>query len=235
MSPMPDLSPLVVSVQMEKPPDDSLSGPYSPLLADKRRESSQQRGAPDTSTAPPVTPSELSRGTEGQCRLPFVNIEHQRRLLLIAAAIFFVGAFLGYISSHAIASRCWFCHPESSACPNKWMRSDRKCFFISRETKNWNASLEYCRSEGGTLLTLDHETQREIQTLHDLAGDYWVGLAKETDSGEWRQLDGSVWTRPIEFDDFKRKCSFMDSGKFVALDCLTPRRWICVKSLKWDQ
>lgn len=125
--------------------------------------------------------------------------------------------------------------PGSPCCPNKWTRSDGRCYFISREAKNWESSLEFCQSEGGTLLPVDDETQQEVKTLHDVAGDYWVGLIKDGDSGKWRQLNGSVWTRPIEYDDPQRKCGFVHSGKYAALDCTTARRWICVMSLQWDQ
>ncbi|KAG8536163.1 hypothetical protein GDO81_027000, partial [Engystomops pustulosus] len=132
------------------------------------------------------------------------------------------------------ASRCPSCPPESSSCPNKWTKSDDKCFYVSQNTKNWQSSREFCELEGGTLLNPDQETQEEIGLLHDLTGDYWVGLIKHEGSGHWRRLDGSVWTGQIEYDDPQRRvpqCIVEDSGKFVALDCSSARRWICVKTL----
>ncbi|XP_040282970.1 C-type lectin domain family 2 member B-like [Bufo bufo] len=151
---------------------------------------------------------------------------HTHKCLVIATAIsLIVGVVLGVIFSCVIGP----CPPESPSCPNKWMRSEGKCYFISRETNDWNSSLEFCRSEGGTLLTTDDETQKDIKTLYDLTGDYWVGLKKE--GGEWKQMDGSVWTGPIEYDDPRRSCCLLNSGNYLAIDCTASRYWICVKSV----
>ncbi|XP_069830447.1 killer cell lectin-like receptor subfamily G member 1 [Dendropsophus ebraccatus] len=159
-----------------------------------------------------------------------VNNVHHGRLVLAAPGGLLVGGLLVLVVVHFTAPQCLSRPPDS--CPNKWTRSGDKCFFISRETNVWDSSLEFCRSGGGTLLPGGQEKQEEIRALHHLVGDYWVGLRKDTDTGEWRQLDGSVWTRPIKFDDPQRSCALIDSGHYVALDCSTPRRWICVRSLQ---
>ncbi|XP_040282972.1 C-type lectin domain family 2 member B-like [Bufo bufo] len=148
----------------------------------------------------------------------------QNRLVIAAAISLIVVVVLGGIFSRVIGPF----PPESPSCPNKWMRSEGKCYFMSLETNNWKSSLEFCRSEGGTLLTTDDETQEDIKTLSNLTGDYWVGLKKE--GGEWKQMDGSVWTGPIEYDGPQLSCCVLDSGKYLAFACSTHRPWICVKS-----
>ncbi|XP_075716899.1 C-type lectin domain family 2 member B-like [Rhinoderma darwinii] len=237
MAPRRDCAPPAVVLAMEDLPDEPPTTPHSPLLppdnlfpqqrATHDTEADPSPAPPDSSSAP-IEETGRSRSNKGRCwRSRLVGRLLQKPLVLTGTLI--LGGVLGFVAFRGPACDC-------PSCPNKWMRSDDKCFFISRDTNDWKSSLEFCQTEGGggTLLTVDEETQNELKSLHDLSGDYWVGLRKDAGSGEWRQLDGSVWTGPIESDAPQMNCSFVDSGKYRALDCSTSRRWICVKSLRGD-
>ncbi|XP_077147988.1 killer cell lectin-like receptor subfamily B member 1A isoform X1 [Ranitomeya variabilis] len=152
----------------------------------------------------------------------------QKHSVLIICLL--VGALIGFFVFLAVYLRT--CPPVPPACPNKWTRSNEKCFFVSQATKDWNSSLEFCKSDGGMLLPAGNEMLQEIGSLYNLVGnDYWIGLNKDKDSGEWKQLNGSVWPWPIKHDHPKMSCSCVNSGEYVALDCSTSRHWICVQSL----
>lgn len=228
MAPGNGLNPQYVSVQMKEIPGDS--APDAPIHRSGQRGTQDTEAPPASSPAPPPDPSPEPMLDKGRRRR-----QRYGRLVLAAAGGLLVGGILTFAITYYTAPQGLSRPPGPPCCPNKWTRSDGRCYFISREAKNWESSLEFCQSEGGTLLPVDDETQQEVKTLHDLAGDYWVGLIKDGDSGDWRQLNGPVWTRPIEYDDPQRKCGFVHSGKYAALDCTTARRWICVKSLQRDQ
>ncbi|XP_044144919.1 killer cell lectin-like receptor subfamily G member 1 isoform X2 [Bufo gargarizans] len=201
------------------------SAPLSSRMVDVPLQLSYQSGAPDTPAEEPDTQDTLEENTslraQGRWRcLKRARDLCQNRLVQMAISLIVV-AVLGVVLGGP-------CRPVSPSCPNKWMRSEGKCYFISRETNDWNSRLEFCRSEGGTLLTMDNETQEDIKTLSNLTGEYWVGLKKE--GGEWKQMDGSVWTGPIEYDGPQLSCCVLDSGRYLAFACSTHRPWICVKS-----
>ncbi|XP_073529773.1 killer cell lectin-like receptor subfamily G member 1 isoform X2 [Phyllobates terribilis] len=221
-SPAPELA-----VEMEELPRGRPDTPQSPLLDTP---GSQQTAAPEQSAGP----GEEAPGSRRQESL-LLRVKHwiQKYAVPIAAVIcLLMGGGIGFISSGAFReTSCPPVPPVPPSCPNKWMRSDGQCYFVSQEKMDWNSSLEFCESHGGTLLPPGNE-MLEIGSLHNLANhDYWIDLKKDTDSGEWKQLNGSVWPGPIGYDNFKITCSCVESGKYVALDCSTSRRWICVKSL----
>ncbi|ETE63825.1 Early activation antigen CD69, partial [Ophiophagus hannah] len=59
-----------------------------------------------------------------------------------------------------ITKQCLPCHSTiSGACPDFWIGYRRKCFYVSKEERNWSLSLETCSSFNASLAVID--TQKE--------------------------------------------------------------------------
>uniref|UniRef100_A0A452UMS9 Uncharacterized protein n=1 Tax=Ursus maritimus TaxID=29073 RepID=A0A452UMS9_URSMA len=52
------------------------------------------------------------------------------------------------------------CFPESTVSHGEWIGVRKKCFYFSRDTKNWTASKRFCSSQGSELAHID--TQEDM-------------------------------------------------------------------------
>uniref|UniRef100_A0A8C5SB80 C-type lectin domain-containing protein n=1 Tax=Laticauda laticaudata TaxID=8630 RepID=A0A8C5SB80_LATLA len=60
-----------------------------------------------------------------------------------------------------ITKPCLPCHSTvSAACPDFWIGYSRKCFYASKEERNWSLSLKTCSSLNASLAVID--TQKEL-------------------------------------------------------------------------
>ncbi|KAM5165044.1 killer cell lectin-like receptor subfamily G member 1 [Mantella aurantiaca] len=120
---------------------------------------------------------------------------------------------------------------ECPSCPNKWTRYNHTCYFVSKKSAVWKESREYCEKHGGSLLILNQTVGQQIEELFSLQQDHWIGLEKDLGIKEWRWVNGSVHRDLVRYgDNLQLNCAYIN-GDIGALDCSSPRRWICMKSL----
>ncbi|XP_013921800.1 PREDICTED: early activation antigen CD69-like isoform X2 [Thamnophis sirtalis] len=79
---------------------------------------------------------------------------------------------------------------ESAACPDSWIGYRRKCFYVSKEERNWSLSLNTCSSLNASLAVFD--TQKELDFWVEIFSPlhYWFGLSREI-SQVWKWFDGT--------------------------------------------
>uniref|UniRef100_A0A8C6X0J2 C-type lectin domain-containing protein n=1 Tax=Naja naja TaxID=35670 RepID=A0A8C6X0J2_NAJNA len=90
-----------------------------------------------------------------------------------------------------ITKLCLPCHSTvSAACPDFWIGYRRKCFYVSKEERNWPLSLETCSSLNASLAVVD--TQKELDFWVEIFSPfhYWFGLSREINQ-LWKWLNGT--------------------------------------------
>ncbi|XP_036372536.1 C-type lectin domain family 4 member E-like [Megalops cyprinoides] len=65
-----------------------------------------------------------------------------------------------------------------------------KCYYISREQKNWTESQQYCRDRGADLVII--ETKEEQEFLEAFKRKFWIGLTDAETERTWKWVDGAT-------------------------------------------
>ncbi|XP_017283075.1 CD209 antigen-like protein C [Kryptolebias marmoratus] len=79
-------------------------------------------------------------------------------------------------------------------CSPDWLLFNDSCYFISRNTKNWQESQDYCKKQGAHLAII--LTPEEQTFLWDLLprghwNSFWFGITDGETEDEWKWVDGS--------------------------------------------
>uniref|UniRef100_A0A668A7N4 C-type lectin domain-containing protein n=1 Tax=Myripristis murdjan TaxID=586833 RepID=A0A668A7N4_9TELE len=72
-------------------------------------------------------------------------------------------------------------------CSDGWIHFSSSCYFISSESKSWNASRQDCLRRGADLVIIN---SRE-ENVRGLEIRLWIGLSDLETEGKWKWLDGS--------------------------------------------
>ncbi|XP_006861307.1 PREDICTED: killer cell lectin-like receptor subfamily G member 2 [Chrysochloris asiatica] len=117
-------------------------------------------------------------------------------------------------------------------CPRDWMWTQELCFYLSPEALAWEASQAFCSAHRASLPLLNHT--QSFLSRHHMALRSWVGV--QHDPQGWRWTDGAPLPPqllPEETEGLPElRCGALEEGRLVALDCTTPRPWICVRPLE---
>uniref|UniRef100_A0A665V1W6 C-type lectin domain-containing protein n=1 Tax=Echeneis naucrates TaxID=173247 RepID=A0A665V1W6_ECHNA len=73
----------------------------------------------------------------------------------------------------------------------KYFRSS--CYYVSTETKSWNASRNECLKKGADLVIVSTDEEQEF--LIELNKSIWIGLTDEEEEGVWKWVDGTTPTK----------------------------------------
>ncbi|XP_015274908.1 PREDICTED: C-type lectin domain family 2 member B-like, partial [Gekko japonicus] len=111
-------------------------------------------------------------------------------------------------------------------CPRYWIGYEGKCYYFSREKRDWVSSKHYCSSHNASLARIEKE---EMDFVMRLKGKdiYWIGLRRVL-SKDWTWADGENAT--MEVTGVGGDCAFLDNtGKAIASGCHAKLPWICSK------
>ncbi|OCT81478.1 hypothetical protein XELAEV_18028298mg [Xenopus laevis] len=61
-----------------------------------------------------------------------------------------------------------------------------------------------------------------------MSSNFWIGLRRNP-GGPWQWENGTFYTVTMSDDNENRNCAYFH-GEISALDCSTPRVFICVKN-----
>ncbi|XP_046526307.1 killer cell lectin-like receptor subfamily G member 2 isoform X1 [Equus quagga] len=145
-----------------------------------------------------------------------------RWALIVMALLLAVSA----VAIVALASRAGArCRP----CPQGWMWSEEHCYYLSADTQAWEASQAFCAAHHATLPLLSHT--QDFLSRYPVTKYSWVGARRGPQGWHW--IDGAPLPPqlvPVEDEDEPDlKCGGLERGKLVALDCASPRPWVCAK------
>ncbi|XP_054834637.1 C-type lectin domain family 2 member B-like [Eublepharis macularius] len=111
-------------------------------------------------------------------------------------------------------------------CPRYWIGYEGKCYFFSKEKRDWISSQHYCSSHSASLARIEKE---EMDFVMRLKGKdiYWIGL-RRVFSKDWTWADGENAT--MEVIGGGGDCAFLDNtAKAISSGCHTKLPWICSK------
>ncbi|KAM3847556.1 C-type lectin domain family 2 member D-like isoform 2-T3 [Vipera latastei] len=113
----------------------------------------------------------------------------------------------------------------SVACPDFWIGYRGKCFYISKEEKNWSLSLTTCSSFNASLAVID--TQKEldfwVEIFHPF--HYWFGLSREIKQ-VWKWFNGTEFKNQfaVRGEGF---CAYVDGKGASSTICSMEKRFLC--------
>nr|XP_010945967.1 unnamed protein product [Camelus bactrianus] len=145
--------------------------------------------------------------------------------LAVMAVFLAVSTVAVVVLASKVGARC-------RPCPQGWMWSEGHCYYVSTEAEAWEAS-RACSSA--------HHTPRPPLTItKDFLSRYpvtnysWVGARRGPQGWHW--IDGSPLPPQLlpekDQDEPDLDCGGLEKGKLVALDCSSPRPWVCAKGTK---
>ncbi|XP_058026076.1 early activation antigen CD69-like isoform X4 [Ahaetulla prasina] len=78
----------------------------------------------------------------------------------------------------------------SAACPDFWIGYRGKCFYVSKEERNWALGLKTCSSLNASLAVIDTQQELDfwVEIFHPL--HYWFGLSREINQ-VWKWYNGT--------------------------------------------
>nr|XP_033785140.1 natural killer cells antigen CD94-like [Geotrypetes seraphini] len=114
---------------------------------------------------------------------------------------------------------------EYKFCPEEWRPWKGKCYFVSKETKNWNSSQQNCVSREAHLAMLKEPTDREFLPI---GNKYWVGVNYLNDRWVW--LDGMESRFPV-MSYYNDPCGILISRHLFTWSCSNRIHWICEKPI----
>ncbi|XP_060052645.1 killer cell lectin-like receptor subfamily G member 2 [Erinaceus europaeus] len=177
--------------------------------------------------------------------IKLVGLSMYMRSLQCALAVLAVLLAVSAVAIVALASRAGAqCRP----CPQDWVWAREHCYYFSVEEGSWEASQSFCAAHQATLPQLSH-TQVGARSLtlspgtwyhvfsqdflgrYPLTKDSWLGAQRGPHGWHW--MDGTPLQPQLfpEEDEDKpdTSCVGLWGGQLAALDCTSPRRWVCVK------
>ncbi|KAM4782955.1 killer cell lectin-like receptor subfamily G member 1 isoform 2-T2 [Cyanocitta cristata] len=115
-------------------------------------------------------------------------------------------------------------------CPEQWVTYRGKCYFFSKEKKDWNSSQESCRAQGAHLLVISDTNEMDFFQIEHTKSR-WIGLQRSTDS-DWVWEDSSkLGDKKVKSNSCVQNCAVLLDGAIHASSCEVPTPWICEKSV----
>ncbi|XP_067396957.1 killer cell lectin-like receptor subfamily F member 1 [Emydura macquarii macquarii] len=81
-------------------------------------------------------------------------------------------------------SRCKFC-------PRDWLLHGDKCYWLSKERKNWIQSRDDCSQKRSRMLVIHKQEMNFTQDVIRDTSYIWIGLNVTPPGGMWTWVDGS--------------------------------------------
>ncbi|XP_069318718.1 killer cell lectin-like receptor subfamily G member 2 [Eulemur rufifrons] len=201
----------------------------------------------------PASPAEGSAGSPTcRCRCKELGLEREDAVLLhpgnkkLPRAIGLIGlstylkslrwalvvmAVLLAVSAVAIVALASRAGVRCQPCPQGWLWSEEQCYYLSAEpeAQAWEASRAFCSAHSATLPLLSHT--QDFLSRYPVTKYSWVGAQRGPQGWHW--IDGSPLPPQLlpenDEDNPDLSCAGLEDGKLVAMDCSSPRPWVCAK------
>ncbi|XP_008576296.1 PREDICTED: early activation antigen CD69 [Galeopterus variegatus] len=114
-----------------------------------------------------------------------------------------------------------------SSCSDDWVGYQRKCYFISTETKSWTLAQNSCITRGATLAVIDSEKELIFLKRYVGRAEHWIGLKNEAGQ-TWKWSNGKEFNNWLNFTG-SADCAFLNSTEVSSTECKKNLHWICSK------
>ncbi|CAM2101454.1 unnamed protein product [Caretta caretta] len=118
--------------------------------------------------------------------------------------------------------------PFVPCCLEEWVGYQGKCYYFSKEEKNWDSSQHFCSSFSASLAAID--TQEEKDFMMNYAGlvEHWIGLRRES-SQPWKWVNGTLFNQQLFQVRAEGDCAYLSDVFVSSSRCYSLRNWICSK------
>ncbi|XP_034613416.1 killer cell lectin-like receptor subfamily F member 1 [Trachemys scripta elegans] len=118
-------------------------------------------------------------------------------------------------------------------CPRDWRLHGDKCYWPSKERKNWTGSRDDCSGKSAQMLVI--QNQEEMASIQDVVQDanpIWIGLKVTPPGKDWTWVDGSPLD-PMLFSVSGsaegNSCGWIGDSRIQSETCGAEFKWICQK------
>ncbi|XP_044838856.1 killer cell lectin-like receptor subfamily B member 1B allele A [Mauremys mutica] len=118
-------------------------------------------------------------------------------------------------------------------CPRDWLLHGDKCYWLSKERKDWTGSRDDCSGKSSRMLVLQNREEMDfIQDVVQDANYIWIGLKVTPKEGKWTWVDSSLLD-PVRFSVSGsadgNSCGWIRGTQVLSEMCDAELKWICQK------
>ncbi|CAM2094966.1 unnamed protein product [Caretta caretta] len=116
-------------------------------------------------------------------------------------------------------------------CPRDWLLHGDKCYWLSKERKDWTGSRDDCSGKSSRMLVIQNREEMDfIQDVVQDANYIWIGLKVTPPGGKWTWVDGSPLD-PVRFSGSAdgNSCGWIKGSQVLSEMCAAELKWICQK------
>nr|XP_033814283.1 natural killer cells antigen CD94-like [Geotrypetes seraphini] len=114
---------------------------------------------------------------------------------------------------------------RTECCLEEWRLWKGKCFFVSKEAKNWSSSQRACGSLSSQLASLENPT--DLKSINISSPDsHWVNMRRTEEKWIWANDTKSRNPKA----DLSSNCVVLARNAKYPVNCDEQHRWICEKS-----
>ncbi|XP_026540262.1 C-type lectin domain family 2 member D-like [Notechis scutatus] len=148
---------------------------------------------------------------------------------IITAVILIIVLFIVIIVLAVKKTETYLPYPSSAsqgvACPDSWIGYLGKCFYVSKEERNWTVSLSTCSSLNASLAVIDSQKELDfwVEILNPL--HYWFGLSREVNqTWKWSNGTESKIQFPVRGEGF---CAYVNGKGASSTVCSMEKYFLC--------
>ncbi|XP_070593945.1 C-type lectin domain family 2 member D-like isoform X2 [Erythrolamprus reginae] len=145
------------------------------------------------------------------------NITIVAVILIIVLISVIISLAVRHPPSHSPASR-------SVACPDSWIGYRGKCFYMSKDERNWSLSLTTCSSFNASLAVIDSQEELEFWRIFFQHIHYWFGLSKEDNIWKWSNGTNFKNQFSMRAEGF---CAYVDEKGASSTICAVEKHFFC--------
>ncbi|XP_044837408.1 killer cell lectin-like receptor subfamily F member 1 [Mauremys mutica] len=118
-------------------------------------------------------------------------------------------------------------------CPMDWLSRRGKCYWFSKDSKNWTESRADCSAKSSRKLVL--QDQEEMEFIQNVTRDkyhVWLGLSVTSAEKNWTWVDNSVLDQtlfPVTGPVDVNSCGLIKGNRIHSETCSAEFKWICQK------
>ncbi|XP_039373259.1 C-type lectin domain family 2 member D-like [Mauremys reevesii] len=118
--------------------------------------------------------------------------------------------------------------PSVPCCLEGWVGYRGKCYYFSKEEKNWDSSQHFCSSFNASLAVIDTQQEKDFMMRYAALVEHWIGLRRE--SGQpWKWVNGTIFSQQLFEVRAEGDCAYLSDIFVSSSRCYSLRNWICSK------
>ncbi|XP_032095042.1 C-type lectin domain family 2 member D-like [Thamnophis elegans] len=114
---------------------------------------------------------------------------------------------------------------QGVACPDFWIGYRRKCFYVSKEERNWSLSLNTCSSFNASLAVIDNQEELDFWVGILKSFHYWFGISREVNQ-DWKWANGTKFKNqfPVRGEGL---CAYINGKGTDSTLCSMEKLFLC--------